>query len=351
MKKILVIPLFALTSLASCQNNTTTHTLSFASLGVLIEEEGKSFITKELEANREYTFLIKIDDDFIDFVSKPTNLFVKTRTGEDYQQYTFSAASGELTISLNQDVTITTNSTIIKDPALEESSWSLINKLVQLNLATEFYKIGDTKTVLINDLPHQVRIIGFNHDKLANSNAKTGITFEFMNPIEAIVSGNYKPYVAFWAYRDDNTRFLDQQLNMFLNHDRNSVLSILPTDLQAVIKNVDKEIATGSELSVTTYQARLFPLSYAETTVVSSEAAPIEGTTYQYYIDHADDSDRAKILINGETFDSYWLRSPAKDNSSVAWSVDCETNIGQLRHDSAYDKVDGEKAIVPAFCI
>ncbi len=187
MKIYLFIPLFTLSFLASC-NNAVTHTLSFSSLGILIEEKGESFINKELVANREYTFLIKVDNDFVDLVSKPTSLFVKTRTGEDYHQYTFNATSGELIISLDQDVTITTNSKVIK-PLLEGSSWSLINKLSQSNLAKNYYKIGDTKTVMINELPHQVRIIGFNHDNLANSNITAGITFEFVNPIEMIVEG------------------------------------------------------------------------------------------------------------------------------------------------------------------
>ncbi len=65
---------------------------------------------------------------------------------------------------------------------LEECTWEKISAISKAGNASEWFKVGDEKTVEVNGQPHKVRIIGFNQDKDLN-NKPIGITFEFVNLI------------------------------------------------------------------------------------------------------------------------------------------------------------------------
>lgn len=149
---------------------------------------------------------------------------------------------------------------------------------------------------------------------------------------------------------------------------------MLPSELKTRIKTVKKEIATGSSYTVNNYDAKVFALTYREMTKEGGSSTRVEGTTYQYYVDHDDNSSRIKHQVkwyegattknteiidlnwhpsnyagyNNDSTDSggyYWIASPDIDGSSVAIRINAD---GYLACDSIYSVA---YAVAPAFCI
>ncbi|MCQ2795131.1 MAG: DUF6273 domain-containing protein [Bacilli bacterium] len=253
--------------------------------------------------------------------------------------------------------------------SLEECSWEEISEGSRTGKASKWFRVGDTKTVKINNKDHKVRIIGFNHDYSElpdegepDPNKKLGITFEFAN---VITDSDGNAVTTPWnPSGSKNYDYRSSTLNTFLNND---VLHMLPSsgdpnnpDLKEVIKQVDKKVGVSTD-SGTTYTAtsfdgvtypypHLFPLAHDEITVEEeTHVASDEGETYQYYKSYEHQRYRIKKIAGSDERDVYWLRSPytgdsdAHDDERATW---VDRNGGFTVHYAYFTR-----ALAPAFCI
>ncbi|MCQ2753027.1 MAG: InlB B-repeat-containing protein [Bacilli bacterium] len=237
---------------------------------------------------------------------------------------------------------------------LKKLDWNTINEISYLHLAPYLFYIGETKTVKVNGLDHQVRIIDFTHDCDEDDNL-VGITFEFVNLVSY---DNGNPQTIPWEDKagtaSTNRNFPHSSLNYFLNYDADSILFKLDSDLRGVIKTVNKHVGVGANYSAKLpYTTKLFPLSFSEICANQTEKDPVprdEGTLYAYY-NHPEETvqeaneRRIKKDINGNP-NNYWLRSPVTLLWHHAWY---NTDRGEL-HAYAYI-FHAHDAVAPAFCV
>ena len=145
--------------------------------------------------------------------------------------------------------------------------------------------------------------MGFNHDDL-ESGGKTGITFGLKNLMENTRQMN-----------SSNTNiggFTGSELYSWL---KNTLLKQLPSDLQAVLKSVNKKTSAGGASStINTDAMKLFLFSEIEIFGTITFSVSGEGTQYPYF---ATAGNRIKYLANGTgAADSWWERSPYSEDTA-----------------------------------
>jgi len=292
--------------------------------------------------------------------------------------------------------TIPTNKNMENLPAaiatLEDTHWW--NDVSSLTTAD----IGTTREVEVNGVTHTVRLIGVDHDNLADGSGKAHTTWQFTNILS---DSNGYSLATFW--KDTNSTstanydftnsdirkaldgegtgtakwFVKSETTWSSTYSGKSVLDMLPTSLVSKLKSVSKQIATTSSYTVGTYDTKLFIPSYREMTATgSSQYVKEEGTTYSYWASHDTDNDRIIKQIKGTdgaltsyttvTSGSYseskysyagynnstsgyggyiWLRSPYTDGTSGAWSVG---GGGSLYSSGVFG---GARGVAPCFCL
>lgn len=119
------------------------------------------------------------------------------------------------------------------------------------------------------------------------------------------------------------------------------VLSLMPTEVQAGIREVTKKTSEGDQRSgIKVTRDTLFLLSEVEVFGAFDLSFEGEGHQYAYYTS----DDRRKKSRLGSNEAEYWLeRSPYKSND--VWYC-CVTSFGNADRTSAADN----NAIAPAFC-
>lgn len=313
--------------------------------------------------------------------------------GSEYCSY--DEANHKLTINankVNSNLIIVVSSPEYK--LLENLDWDDISDCSKSGFAPTLFKIGDEKTIKVNNIDQKVRIIDFNHDKDKNGN-KIGITFEFANLLS---DSNGYSLATLWNTINGNSSknydYLNSDLRKALDGLGNGtlrwyqkgsntksiayiepVIKMLPSDLQNNIKTAKKCIGTTYSYKLTDYDAKIFALTYNEITSSSERYAKVEGTTYQYYKDHDNDSSRIKQQVKGRDgavigstkitdliwnpynyagYNSsiednyggfYWLTSPRTNSPYNAWHIHFD---GHFAFNHVYY---GGYAIAPAFCI
>ena len=190
---------------------------------------------------------------------------------------------------------------------------------VKINNQKQTIGIGDTATVTLSSATasratitagtYKVRIIGFNHDTLANG-SKAGISFEFVNVI-----GNAIFYDSTGA-KTNYSGWGDSDLKNVLNA---TVLTKLSN--RSYIKSVKKEYtkSTNSGKSYTTVNDnydQLWLMSYWEVFgKKDTNDAQTSGTQYAYYKVNNTATNRVK-QDSKSTKKYWWLRSiPTSQNS------------------------------------
>lgn len=179
--------------------------------------------------------------------------------------------------------------------SLEDLSWSFIDSLSESGIAALSFNVGDKKTISIDGTDYQIQIIGFDHDtKTAGGTA--GITFQLVD----CLSSTYKMNSS--ATNSGGWTSCSMRTSTMA-----TLLSQLPSELQNVLKAVDKQTYAGSKSdTINTTSDKLFLLSEVE---VDGSAIyytqPGEGSQYDYY--KAGNSKSKKV--NGSA-SFWWLRSP-----------------------------------------
>lgn len=190
--------------------------------------------------------------------------------------------------------------------SLETTSWSDISLISRLGYAQNFFSVGDTKTLTVNDITYTAVIIGFDHDNVNNATtykrSKAGITFQLVDCLNT-------------TYRMEETGINTNGwngCNMRLTHLRTTIWGQLQTSLKNVIVTVNKLASAGDQsTTIVTSADTLFLLSEIEVFGARTYSVNGEGTQYAWYT-----AGNSKIKkVNGSA-NYWWLRSPVYNSST-----------------------------------
>ena len=187
---------------------------------------------------------------------------------------------------------------------LESVSWEKISEISQAGNAASAWSVGDTKTIKLNGASYTAQIIGFNHD-IKTAGGKAGITFQMVDCLDTnYIMNNSDTSVGGWKSSAMRTRM-------------STFLSQLPSDLQSVIKPVNKLVSIGNNTStIETVSDKLFLLSEVEIFGSTTYSFAGEGSQYDWY--KAGNTKAKKV--NGSAYD-WWERSPYSGSTSFFCSV------------------------------
>ena len=190
------------------------------------------------------------------------------------------------------------------DFSFEKASWSDIAALSESGSADKYFSVGDEKTISLTT-GEQVTlvILGFDHDNLT-SGGKAGMSIGMKN----LLATKYRMNAT--ATNEGGWDESEMRTSTMA-----TLLSQLPSDLQGVIKQVNKKATAGSQsTSITTSADKLWLLAEVEVDGTTSAGYADEGEQYEYWKTVKDGTvaaDRIKYLSNGSgSAYTWWLRSP-----------------------------------------
>lgn len=198
-----------------------------------------------------------------------------------------------------------------KLPTLQEASWSYIaevsddirtNGLNSSEVQTKYgWKVGDEKTIQLSTGEEIVLVIlGYNHDNLT-SGGKAGISFGMKDCLK----DRYRMNEGSGTWDTSEMRTVTLQ----------NIFTQLPSDLQAVIKEVNKESWPGSKsMPVVTTSDKLWLLSEIEVTgKTDATSSYADGTQYEYWITVKDGSNNRETIKESNGLKTiWWLRSAGR---------------------------------------
>ena len=187
---------------------------------------------------------------------------------------------------------------------LNDTTWENINMVSKLGMAKQFWSVGDTKTISVNGTNYEFQIIGFNHDD-KTAGGKAGITFQMVDCLSTTYNMN--------SSNTNNGGWKNSAMRSRMS----TFLSQLPSDLQSVIKAVNKLVSVGNNTStIETVSDKLFLLSEVEIFGSTTYSFAGEGSQYEWY-----KAGNTKVKkVNGSAND-WWERSPRSGNTNAFCSV------------------------------
>ena len=216
--------------------------------------------------------------------------------------YTVTATkSGETTDPVSVAITTSGQTYSVEclffNSVLSKNTWAQIAKASAAGKASQLWSVGDTKDITVGSETLTLVIMGFNHDDLA-SGGKAGITFGMKNLMATTRRMN--------ASNTNSGGFTGSEMYSWL---QNTLLPTLPSDLQAVLKSVNKKTSAGSQSStINTNSMKLFLFSEIEIFGSTTYSKAGEGSQYSYF---ATAANRIKYLSNGSgSAHLWWERSP-----------------------------------------
>lgn len=236
-----------------------------------------------------------------------------------------------------------TNATVvtvgdIPSASFQNDSWGMIAKLASEGTADIYYAVGDKKTITLTSGEYVTLVIlGFNHDDLT-AGGKAPITIGMENLLATTYPMNAT-----------NTNAGGWHSSVMRTSTMATLLSQLPADLQAVIKQVNKKASAGSRSSsITTSADKLWLFSEVEVDNTTNGVFRDEGVQYDYWKTIKDgtvNANRIKYLSNGGgSADYWWLRSPDTSNITVF-------RLFNLSGDVGYGGASNARGVSFGFCV
>lgn len=214
------------------------------------------------------------------------------------------------------------------------ATWSEIAEISEAGEAESYFKVGDTKAVACGDETIVVTVAGFNHDTLTDGSGKAGMSI-VCTTIPTTKSrwgnGSQKNYVNSYAYTA-----------------KNNLLANLPTELQAVIKPVDKAYDTtvnqGTSPTTATVSESLWLLSAAELGFTWASGYTTNnltklGTRYALFPENTDfnattyGSTKLNVIYSNGEHATYWTRNVYRNGAYnavvVFYNAQQKTSVGR----------------------
>ena len=188
-------------------------------------------------------------------------------------------------------------------------SWETISAACKDGSYKTVYSVGDTKDITLSTGETiTFAIMGFDHDDLSDGSGKAPITLGMTELLATKYPMNST---------DTNAGGWDE--SEMRTSTMATLLTQLPSDLQAVIETVNKKAtAGGASTSITTSADKLWLFAEVEIDGTTSAGYVDDGEQYEYWKTVKDgtvSADRIKYLSNGSgSAYFWWLRSPS-DNS------------------------------------
>ena len=224
------------------------------------------------------------------------------------------------------------------DFSFEKASWSDIAALSESGSADKYFSVGDEKTISLTT-GEQVTlvILGFDHDDLTGG-GKAGISIGMKN----LLATKYRMNAT--ATNEGGWDESEMRTSTMA-----TLLSQLPSDLQGVIKQVNKKAtAGGASTSITTSADKLWLLAEIEVDGTTSAGYADEGEQYEYWKTVKDGTvaaDRIKYLSNGSgSANGWWLRSPSVSSSAYFRDFGSTGSVGT-------NGANGTRGVSFGFCV
>ena len=176
------------------------------------------------------------------------------------------------------------------------NSWSQIIKACQKNEVPSAWTVGSQKSMVINGTSYKVDIIGKNHDDYADGSGKAPLTFQL-----------HDCYGSSYPMNNSITNSGGWTSCVMRTTHLPAILALMPTEVQAGIKEVSKKTSAGNKsTTINTTADKLFLLSEIEFFGKTNNSASGEGSQYEYY-----------ALGNTATKNLHqWERSPVVANAT-----------------------------------
>lgn len=204
-------------------------------------------------------------------------------------------------------------------------SWETISAACKDGSYKTVYQVGDTKDIeLSTGETITVAIMGFDHDDLSDGSGKAPITLGMTE----LLATSYK-------MNSTNTNVGGWNDCLMRTSTMATLFSQLPTDLQSVIKQVNKKATEGGgSETITTSADKLWLFARVEIDGTTTAVYADEGEQYEYWQTVKDgtvDADRVKRLSNGGGSAYGWfLRSTYFSGSSFFWYINASGSFDSL---------------------
>ena len=180
------------------------------------------------------------------------------------------------------------------DPVFANNTWQQIIEACHNNAVPDTWKVADHKPMTINGKSYQVDIIGKNHDTYA-SGGKAPLTFQLHDCYgETKNMNSSRTNSGGWTSCAMRSTHLP------------AILSLMPTEVQNGIREVNKMTSAGSQsATINTTADKLFLLSEIEIFGSVRFSKRGEGTQYDYY-----KAGNSKVKKRNGSAAGWWGRSP-----------------------------------------
>ena len=177
---------------------------------------------------------------------------------------------------------------------LADNSWATIASVSEAGIWESVgWSVGDEIDITVSGEKLTLVIMGFNHDDKADGTGKAGITFGMKNLMASTRVMN--------SSNTNSGGFTGSAMYTWLT---GTLLPALPSDLQAVLKSVNKKTSAGSQSStINTNAMKVFLFSEVEIFGSTTYSVSGEGSQYDYF---ATAANRIKYLSNGSGAASFW---------------------------------------------
>ena len=175
-----------------------------------------------------------------------------------------------------------------------DNTWEQIIAACQKKIIPTTWKVGDQKAMTIGGTDYLIDIIGINHDDYSDGSGKAPFTFQLHDCYGETKNMN-----------SSNTNAGGWTSCAMRSTHLPAILSLMPTEVQNGIREVNKLTSDGSQsATINTTADKLFLLSEVEIFGSCIYSAQGEGTRYDYYKANSNVKNR-----NGSEAD-WWERSP-----------------------------------------
>ena len=201
-----------------------------------------------------------------------------------------------------------------------DNTWETIIAACQRGAVPETWAVGNHKTMMINGASYQVDIIGKNHDTYA-AGGTAPLTFQL-----------HDCYADTKSMNSSDTNSGGWTSCAMRSTHLPVILSLMPTEVQNGIREVNKLTSAGNKSStINTTADKLFLLSEVEIFGSTSYSAAGEGTQYDYY-----KAGNSKVKKRNGSAAYWWERSPRASNSAFFCLVGSNGNANDDIASNAY---------------
>ena len=180
------------------------------------------------------------------------------------------------------------------------NDWSAIIAACQSGSVPSTWVVGNSKTMTINGTSYQIDIIGKNHDTYT-AGGTAPLTFQL-----------HDCYGTKYQMNSSNTNSGGYDSSAMHTTHLPAILALMPSEVQAGIKQVNKLASAGSQsATIETIACKLFLLSEIEIFGSTTYSKAGEGSQYAYY-----SAGNSKVKNFSGSASGWWERSPHGSNST-----------------------------------